>query len=202
MAPTSLSDLKRKDLLQTKGFINGEWVSAKSNKTFPVLDPATLNHLADIPEMGASDAALAVDAAHTSFTTFRKTTGRERARLLRKWNDLNLLHIDDLALILTLENGKTLAEAKGEVLYATSFLEWFAGEAERTYGEVIPSANVNQRILTFKQPLGVAACLAPWNFPIAMITRKVGAALAAGCTTVSFELSRLLQTRILVLTGL
>lgn len=186
MAPTSLSDLKRKDLLQTKAFINGAWVSAKSNKTFPVLDPATLTHLAYIPEMSASDTSLAIDAAHSSFQTFRKTTGRERARLLRKWNDLNLAHIDDLALILTLENGKTLAEAKGEVLYATSFLEWFAGEAERTYGEVIPSANVNQRILTFRQPLGVAACLAPWNFPIAMITRKVGAALAAGCTTVSW----------------
>ncbi|KAH7370222.1 succinate-semialdehyde dehydrogenase [Rhexocercosporidium sp. MPI-PUGE-AT-0058] len=134
--------------------------------------------------MGAVDAALAVDAAHEAFQTFKKTTGRERARMLRKWNDLNLKHIDDLALILTLENGKTLTEAKGEVMYATSFLEWFAGEAERTYGEVIPSSNINQRILTFKQPLGVAACLAPWNFPIAMITGKVGAALAAGCTTV------------------
>ncbi|KAG4442574.1 hypothetical protein IFR05_001986 [Cadophora sp. M221] len=184
MSPTSLLDLKRKDLLQSKGYINAEWVSAKSNKTFDVLDPATLDKIATIPEMGAADAALAVDAAHEAFKTFKKTTGRERARMLRKWNDLNLKHIDDLALILTLENGKTLAEAKGEVMYATSFLEWFAGEAERTYGEVIPSANLNQRILTFKQPLGVAACLAPWNFPIAMITRKVGAALAAGCTTV------------------
>jgi succinate-semialdehyde dehydrogenase/glutarate-semialdehyde dehydrogenase len=111
--------------------------------------------------------------------------------MLRKWNDLRLQHIDDLALILTLENGKTLTEAKGEVAYAASFLEWFAGEAERTHGEVVPVANQNQRILTFKQPLGVAACLAPWNFPIAMITRKVGAALAAGCTTVStFDLLR------------
>lgn len=105
-------------------------------------------------------------------------------QMLRKWNDLVLEHIDDLALILTLENGKTLAEAKGEVAYAASFLEWFAGEAERTHGEVVPVANPNHRILTFSQPLGVAACLAPWNFPIAMITRKVGAALAAGCTTV------------------
>jgi succinate-semialdehyde dehydrogenase/glutarate-semialdehyde dehydrogenase len=104
--------------------------------------------------------------------------------MLRKWNDLCLEHIDDLALILTLENGKPLPEAKGEILYAASFLEWFAGEAERTHGEVIPTANPSQRILTFHQPLGVAACLAPWNFPIAMITRKVGAALAAGCTTV------------------
>jgi succinate-semialdehyde dehydrogenase/glutarate-semialdehyde dehydrogenase len=142
-----------------------------------------LKKIATIPEMGAEDTALAVQAAHEAFQSFKKTTARERARMLRKWNDLCLAHIDDLALILTLENGKTLTEAKGEVTYAASFLEWFAGEAERTHGEVIPVANQYQRILTFKQPVGVAACLAPWNFPVAMITRKVGAALAAGCTT-------------------
>jgi succinate-semialdehyde dehydrogenase/glutarate-semialdehyde dehydrogenase len=178
-----LSDLKRKDLFQTKGYINGEWVEAKSGKTFDVLNPATMEKLATIPEMGQPETVLAVEAAHEAFKTFKKTTARQRARMLRKWNDLCLEHIDDLALILTLENGKTLTEAKGEVTYAASFLEWFAGEAERTHGEVVPVANQNQRILTFKQPLGVAACLAPWNFPIAMIARKVGAALAAGCTT-------------------
>ncbi|KAE8445568.1 hypothetical protein EG329_013332 [Mollisiaceae sp. DMI_Dod_QoI] len=184
MSPTSLSDLKRKDLFQTKGYINAEWVNAKSGKTFDVTDPATLKKLATVPEMGAADTALAIEAAHEAFQSYKKTTARQRARMLRKWNDLCLEHLDDLALILTLENGKTLTEAKGEVTYAASFLEWFAGEAERTHGEVIPVANPNQRILTFKQPVGVAACLAPWNFPIAMITRKVGAALAAGCTTV------------------
>ena len=183
MGPKSLSDLKRKDLFQTKGYINAEWVSSKSGKAFDVVDPATLKKIATIPEMGAEDTALAVEAAHEAFQSFKKTTARERARMLRKWADLCLAHIDDLALILTLENGKTLTEAKGEVTYAASFLEWFAGEAERTHGEVVPVANQNQRILTFKQPVGVAACLAPWNFPIAMITRKVGAALAAGCTT-------------------
>ncbi|KIV81624.1 hypothetical protein PV11_03795 [Exophiala sideris] len=184
MSPKTLNDLKRKDLLQSKGYINEEWVDAASGKTFDVYDPANLDKIATLPEMGAEDVDKAVEAAHTAFKTFKKTSARQRARWLRKWSDLCLEHIDDLALILTLENGKTLAEAKGEVTYGASFLEWFAGEAERVHGEVVPTANLNQRILTFKQPIGVAACLAPWNFPIAMITRKAGAALAAGCTTV------------------
>ncbi|EXJ87241.1 succinate-semialdehyde dehydrogenase (NADP+) [Capronia epimyces CBS 606.96] len=184
MAPKSLSDLKRKDLFQTKGYVNEEWVDAASGKTFDVYDPATLDKIATLPEMGAEDANRAVQAADAAFKSYKKTSARQRARWLRKWSDLCLEHADDLALILTLENGKTLTEAKGEVTYAASFLEWFAGEAERVHGEVVPSANLNQRILTFKQPVGVAACLSPWNFPIAMITRKVGAALAAGCTTV------------------
>src|SRR5271168_116271 len=126
MAPMSLSDLKRKDLFQTKGYVNAEWVTAKSGKTFDVIDPATLENIATVSEMGAADTALAVEAAHEAFQTFKNTTARQRARMLRKWNDLCLEHIDDLALILTLENGKTLAEAKGEVAYAASFLEWFA----------------------------------------------------------------------------
>ncbi|ETI19799.1 hypothetical protein G647_08812 [Cladophialophora carrionii CBS 160.54] len=184
MAPKTLNDLKRKDLFQTKGYIEESWVDATSGKTFDVYDPATLDKIATIPEMGAEDTEKAIKAAHEAFKTYKKTTPRQRARWLRKWSDLCLEHADDLALILTLENGKTLTEAKGEVTYAASFLEWFAGEAERVHGEVVPVANQNQRILTFKQPIGVAACLAPWNFPIAMITRKVGAALAAGCTTV------------------
>ncbi|KAK5446619.1 hypothetical protein LTS15_009551 [Exophiala xenobiotica] len=184
MAPKTLNDLKRKDLFQTKGYINEEWVDAASGKTFDVYDPATLDKIATLPEMGAEDTDKAIESAYAAFKTFKKTSARQRARWLRKWSDLCLEHADDLALILTLENGKTLTEAKGEVTYAASFLEWFAGEAERTHGEVVPPANLNQRILTFKQPIGVAACLAPWNFPIAMITRKVGAALAAGCTTV------------------
>lgn len=184
MTPKSLKDLKQKDLLRFKGYINAEWIDAESGETFAVHDPATLDEIAIVPEMGRAETSKAIDAAHEAFKTFRKTTARERARMLRKWSDLALQNADDLALILTLENGKTLTEARGEVTYAASFLEWFAGEAERTHGEVVPVANQNQRIVTFKQPVGVAACLAPWNFPIAMITRKVGAALAAGCTTI------------------
>lgn len=180
----TLKDLERSDLFRQKGYIGEEWVESSTGKTFNVYDPATLERIATIPEMGREDTNRAIEAAHTAFKSYRKTTARQRARWLRRWSDLCLEHADDLALILCLENGKTLTEAKGEVTYAASFLEWFSGEAERVHGEVVPVANLNQRILTFKQPLGVAACLAPWNFPIAMITRKVGAALAAGCTTV------------------
>lgn len=179
-----LNNLKRKDLFCEKGFIAGSWVDAQDRATFEVRDPASLELVATMPEMGAADTAKAVTAAHEAFKSYKKSSARERARWLRKWNDLCLEHVDDLALILTMENGKPFVEAKGEVMYAASFLEWFAGEAERTHGETIPTANRNQRILTVKEPLGVAACLAPWNFPIAMITRKVGAALAAGCTTI------------------
>ncbi|RSM15531.1 hypothetical protein CDV31_004967 [Fusarium ambrosium] len=184
MASRILANLVRKDLFRTQGYIGGSWVDAASGKTFDVLDPATLDKVATVPEMGSEDTLKAIQSAHTAFHSYKQTTARQRARWLRKWSDLCLENADDLALILCLENGKTLAEAKGEVTYAASFLEWFAGEAERTYGEVVPSSNPKQRILTFKQPLGVAACMAPWNFPIAMITRKCGAALAAGCTTV------------------
>ncbi|KAL3432007.1 Aldehyde/histidinol dehydrogenase [Aspergillus tetrazonus] len=164
----SLASLKRKDLFQQHGLIGDKWVSSSGGGTFTVTNPATLETLATLPEMNGADTESAITAAHTAFQSFRKTTARQRATWLRKWHALCLENIDDLALILTLENGKTLAEAKGE----------------RVHGEVVPASNANQRILTVKQPLGVAACLAPWNFPIAMITRKVGAALAAGCTTV------------------
>ncbi len=181
----SLDGVKNSSLLKDGGFINGKWVTkSHSSRTFDVADPATLKKLITLPEMGKHETAAAIQAAHEAFKTFKNTSARERARLLRKWSDLCLQNADDLALILCLENGKTLAEAKGEVLYGASFLEWFAGEAERVHGETVPPANLNQRILTVKQPIGVAACLSPWNFPVAMITRKCGAALAAGCTTV------------------
>ena len=176
--------LARKDLLRNKAYINGSWVESISGKSFNVYNPATLNKLASVPEMNTNDTHHAIQAAHEAFESYKTTSARQRAQLLRNWSNLCHQHANDLALILCLENGKTLPEAQGEVKYAASFLEWFAGEAERVYGEVIPPANLDQRILTFKQPLGVAACMAPWNFPIAMITRKCGAALAAGCTTV------------------
>ncbi|RSL46532.1 hypothetical protein CEP54_013797 [Fusarium duplospermum] len=184
MAPKTLAQLQRKDLLHTKGYINGQWVDAISGETFDVLNPGSLESLATLPDMGADNAHRAIQAAHAAFQSFKKTSARQRARWLRKWSDLCLQNLDDLALIVSLENGKTLAEARGEVTYAASFLEWFAGEAERAHSETVPASNLNQRIMTIKQPLGVAALLAPWNFPIAMITRKAGAALAAGCTTV------------------
>ncbi|CAI7642916.1 unnamed protein product [Penicillium pancosmium] len=183
MAKT-LADLHRPDLLQTKGFVDGKWTSTPASETFDVLNPASLEKLATLPEMDAADTDSAIEAANKAFASFRKTTARQRARWLRRWNDLILENIDDLSLILTLENGKPLPEARGEVIYGASFLEWFAAEAERTHGETVPAANPNHRILTIKQPIGVAALLTPWNFPIAMITRKAGAALAAGCTTV------------------
>ena len=181
----SLNDIKNKKLLPSRGLINGEWVDSVSGKsTFDVVDPATLEKIATLPEMDRKDVEKAAAAAAEAFKSYKKTSARQRARMLRKWSDLCHENVDDLALIMTLENGKTLAESKGEVVYGASFLEWFATQAEMTHGEVVPTANLNQRVLTFKQPVGVAACLAPWNFPIAMITRKCGAALAAGCTTV------------------
>ena len=127
------------------------------------MDPATLDKLANLPEKDKEDVKAAVDAAHEAFKSYKKTSARQRARMLRKWSDLCLENADDLALIVTLENGKTLAEAKGEVTYGARFLEWFATQAEMTHGEVVPPANLGQRIVTFKQPIGVAAGLAPWN---------------------------------------
>ncbi len=163
----TLDDVKNKSLLRHRGLINGSWVDSSSSKsTFDVVDPATLDVLATLPEMDKHDTALAVDAAFEAFKTYKKTSARSRARLLRKWSDLCIENADDLALIMTLENGKPLTEAKGEVVYGASFLEWFATQAEMVHGEVVPPANLGQRIVTFKQPIGVAACLAPWNFPI------------------------------------
>lgn len=131
MAVKTLADVRNRNLLKTQGFVDGKWTNAISGKTFDVVDPASLDILARLPEMGKDDTEAAIAAAHTAFETFKETTARERARMLRKWNDLCLQNIDDLALILSLENGKTLAEARGEVLYGASFIEWFSGEAER-----------------------------------------------------------------------
>lgn len=170
MASKTLADLGNKNLLRTKGYINHAWVDAASGATFDVTNPATLEKLATVPEMGAEDVDRAVEAAAVAFQSYKKTSARQRARWLRKWSDLCHEHVNDLALILTLENGKTLTEAKGEVVYAASFLEWFAGEAERVHGETVPTANLGQRIVTIKQPLGVAACLTPWNFPLAVVS--------------------------------
>ncbi|KIW84809.1 hypothetical protein AYO21_09072 [Fonsecaea monophora] len=180
----SLADVKNKKLLHYKGFIDGQWADAASGKTFDLIDPGTGEKLATFPEMGAADVARAIDSASKTFVTWKNTSGRDRARMLRKWNDLCLENTEDFALIITLETGKPLYEARAEVIYACSFLEWFAGEAERTHGENILTANRKQRLVTMKQPIGVVGCLMPWNYPMAMITRKASAAIAAGCTTI------------------
>jgi succinate-semialdehyde dehydrogenase/glutarate-semialdehyde dehydrogenase len=173
--------LKDPSLLQTKCYVAGEWQDADSKQTFDVTDPATGNVIASVPKMGEAETRRAIDAANRAWPAWRKKTGKERGAILRKWYDLMIANIDDLALILTTEQGKPLAEAKGEIQYAASFIEWFGEEAKRTYGDVIPTVANDRRIIVTKEPIGVCAAITPWNFPAAMITRKVGPALAAGC---------------------
>lgn len=169
-------------LLRTQSYINGQWSSAAS--VFPVLDPATGQELARVSDCGPGEAKRAVAAAYEAFQSWKRYTAKERSLLLRKWYELMTEHKEDLAKLITFESGKPLAEARGEVGYAASFLEWFSEEARRTYGDVVPSPFKDRKILLLKQPVGVAAVITPWNFPSAMITRKVAAALAAGCTVV------------------
>lgn len=176
--------LKDAKLLRAALFINGEWREATSARTFEVTDPATGAVLANVANGGEADAEAAVAAAGQAFKTWRTTTAEYRAQLLRRWFELMREHQDDLALILTSEQGKPLAEARGEILYAASYIEWFSEEAKRAYGEMIPSPWPDKRILVKKEPVGVCAAITPWNFPAAMITRKVAPALAAGCTIV------------------
>lgn len=174
--------LNDSSLLRDAAYINGEWTKASTGQTFTVIDPSDGEIIATLPDLSVEDATRAIEHAGSAFKTFKKTTARERARLLRKWGELMLANIDDLAAIMTWENGKAIADSRGEITFAATFFEWYAGEAERTYGETIPSANPNVRILTIKQPIGVVAAMVPWNFPAAMVSRKVGAAIAAGCT--------------------
>ncbi|KAK0618178.1 succinate-semialdehyde dehydrogenase [Bombardia bombarda] len=165
-------------------YVNGEWIKAKSGKTFQVNDPGTGDLVGNCPEFDAADTRAAISAAETAFASFRKTTGRERSKLLRKWYDLVIEHTEDLATIIAWENGKPVADARGEMAYAASFLEWFSEEAPRIYGDTIPSSIPGNRVVTLKEPVGVCALITPWNFPAAMITRKFGPALAAGCAVV------------------
>lgn len=176
--------LKNPKLLQPKSYINGQFVSAKSGKTFDVYDPATGEKIGSPPEMSLDELKEAITHAHNALPTLRKTTGRERSRWLRKWYDLMLENKDDLATLVTWENGKVLADAVGEIAYSAGFFEWFSEEAPRIYGDTIPSAVPGRRMYTIKQPVGVAGIITPWNFPSGMITRKVGAAIAAGCPVV------------------
>ncbi|UKZ48866.1 hypothetical protein TrVGV298_003102 [Trichoderma virens] len=171
-------------LKQDVCYVNGEWVTAKSGKTFKVNDPATGELIGTSPECTVADTETAITAAADAFKTFRTLTGRERARMLRKWYDLALENAEDIAQLITWENGKPLADARGEATYAANFFEWFSEEAPRTYGDVIPATVPGNRVWTLKEPVGVCGLITPWNFPAAMITRKIGPALAAGCTVV------------------
>jgi len=171
-------------LLKTRCFIAGRWYPETSAERLAVHDPATGEPIAEIPVCGAEETREAIAAAERAFPSWRALTAAERARRLRRWFELMLDHREDLALLMTAEQGKPLAEARGEIGYAASFLEWFAEEGKRTYGDLIPSPDPERRILVIKQPIGVCAAITPWNFPSAMITRKAGAALAAGCTLV------------------
>jgi len=175
-------EINDKALLKQQAYVNGGWQGAKSGETFAVLNPATCEEIARVPLMSEADAEAVVEAASQAFVTWRKTTAKQRAVLLKAWYDLILAHADDLALLMTLEQGKPLAEAKGEVLYAASFVEWFAEEGKRAYGEIVPTHKPDARILVSREPVGVVAAITPWNFPAAMITRKAAPALAAGCT--------------------
>lgn len=165
-------------------YIDGSWVAADSGEQINVTNPATGEPVGDIPRLGRAETERAIDAADAALPAWRALTAQERADLLLKWHDLMLEHKQDLALLMTHEQGKPVKEAEGEIVYAASFLRWFAEEARRVYGETIPAANANQRIVVTKQPVGVVGAITPWNFPAAMITRKAGAALAAGCTIV------------------
>ena len=177
-----LSLLKDPSLLKTDALVNGAWVSGSSR--FAVTDPATGGHLADVANLGSSDAEAAIAAANAAWPAWRNKTAKERSIILRKWFDLIMANQDDLGRIMTAEQGKPLPEAKGEVAYGASFVEWFAEEAKRVNGETLPQFDNNRRLLVLRQPIGVCAAITPWNFPIAMITRKVAPALAAGCPVI------------------
>jgi succinate-semialdehyde dehydrogenase / glutarate-semialdehyde dehydrogenase len=179
-----LSALKDPSLLKTGGLIHGEWVAGNANARFDVTNPATGAVLVQVARLGAVDAAAAISAADKAGPAWRNKTANERAAIMNKWFALLHQHADDLARILTAEQGKPLAEAHAEVLYGASFIAWFAEEARRVYGEMIPTTDDNKRYLVIKQPIGVCAAITPWNFPIAMITRKVAPALAAGCPVI------------------
>jgi succinate-semialdehyde dehydrogenase/glutarate-semialdehyde dehydrogenase len=176
--------MTRSPLLREACYIDGEWVKADSGETIPVTNPATDEVLGTVPNCGAAEAKRAVEAANRAWPAWRAKTAKERASILRRWYELIMANQEELARLLTLEQGKSLAEARGEIAYGASFIEWYAEEGKRLYGDVIPGHMADKRIVVLKQPIGVAAAITPWNFPNAMITRKAGPALAAGCPIV------------------
>ncbi|MBZ9726368.1 NAD-dependent succinate-semialdehyde dehydrogenase [Mesorhizobium sp. CO1-1-11] len=183
-AITKIGFLKDADLFRQRGLIGDVWQHAHSNATVDVIDPASLEVLGTVPDMGRDETRAAIDAAQAAFKDWKARTHAERGALLERWHGLILENEEDLALLLTLEQGKPLAEARGEIRYGASFVKWFAEEARRIGGSTIPSPTAGRRILVLKEPVGVCAIITPWNFPNAMITRKVAPALAAGCTVV------------------
>lgn len=177
-------NLKDAGLLRQQCYINGQWLDADNGETIAVTNPATGEVLATVPKMGVAETRRALQAADQAFKQWRKKTAKERSVLLRKWFDLMMANQDDLATLLTAEQGKPLAEAKGEIAYGASYIEWYAEEGKRLYGDVIPQPANDKRVVVIKQPIGVCAAVTPWNFPNAMITRKAAPALAAGCSMV------------------
>ncbi|MDP3460838.1 MAG: NAD-dependent succinate-semialdehyde dehydrogenase [Hyphomonas sp.] len=173
------------DTFPTQAFIGGRWEDASDGRRFSVTDPATGDLIAEVADCGEADTVSAIEAAHRAQADWANTTAAERATILRRWKDLFVEHADRLATLLMRENGKPFAEARGEVLYGASYLEWFSEEARRVYGDIIPAPAGNKRVLVIRQPVGVCAAITPWNFPNAMLSRKVAAALAAGCTMVA-----------------
>ena len=176
--------LKDPSLLRQQCYVDGAWVDADSGGKIEVTNPATGEVIGTVPQAGAAETRRAIEAAAAAFPAWAAKTAKERAAILRRWNDLMLANVDDLATLMTAEQGKPLAESKGEIAYAASFIEWFAEEGKRLYGDLIPGHQPDKRIMVLRQPIGVVAAITPWNFPSAMITRKAGPALAAGCTFV------------------
>ncbi|WP_395599823.1 NAD-dependent succinate-semialdehyde dehydrogenase [Pseudomonas sp. B19125] len=176
--------LTRTDLIRTQNFIGGHWRTRDPEALLAVTNPADDSYISQVPDSNAIDAREAVDAAHSAFAAWRSTPAKQRAQLIKRWNDLILEHQEDLGRLISLEQGKPLAEGRGEVIYAASYVEWFAEEATRSYGDVIPAPVSGRRMTAIKEPVGVVAAITPWNFPAAMIARKIAPALAAGCTVV------------------
>src|SRR5215510_8205425 len=181
LPPLSLKDPK---LFRDQCYLDGAWTGADSKKSFAVRNPATGETLGSVPDLGAAETRRAIEAAERALPAWRAKTAKERANILRKWFNLMIENQEDLARLMTAEQGKPLTESRGEIAYAGSFIEWFAEEGKRTYGDTIPSHGADKRIVVLKQPIGVCAAITPWNFPAAMITRKAGPALASGCTMV------------------
>src|SRR3954462_815029 len=177
-------ELKDMSLFRQQCYIDGQWVDADDKATLAVYNPADGQQIGTVPKMGEAETRRAIETANKALPAWRAKTAKERAGILRKWFDLMMANQEDLAILMTVEQGKPLAESRGEIAYGASFIEWFAEEAKRVYGDTIPAQSPDRRIVVIKQPIGVCAAVTPWNFPNAMITRKAGPALAAGCTMV------------------